>query len=897
MTHPTPERWRQIDALFAAALERDPHARRAWVEASAGDDGELRDAVLALLRAAGEAEAALGESVSGFADPRLGDLRGEPEPGEAEGLPAGARVGPYRVLREIGRGGMGTVYLAERADDEFRRQVALKLVKRGMDTDEVLRRFRYERQILASLEHPHIARLYDGGAAADGRPYLVMEHVPGQPVTRWCDARDLSLDARLRLFAAVCGAVHFAHRNFVVHRDIKPSNILVTEDGTPRLLDFGIARLLDPQAPDESTRTRPELRLLTPEYAAPEQLRGAPVTTASDVYALGVVLHELLTGRRPERPGERASEAAARPPAPGDGDAAPPAGIAARRGTTPERLGRRLRGDLDTIVARALAEAPERRYPSADALRADVQRHLDGVPVAAQGDSAAYRAAKFVRRHRAGVLAAALVGLSLLGGTGAALWQGARAARERDAAREQRARAEAVSSFLLGMFESADPMRSGAADTLRVRGIIDRGAERVRRDLAGQPELRAEMLLTLARVYTSLGLPTAADGLLDDALRAVGPAPRDGGRRRAALLVARAGVRDDLGDYAAADTLYRAVIGMYEGHGWAPDDVYLSSLSERGGSLERLGRMDEAEAHRLRALRLLEADSLRWPQQRAAAVNNLGSHFAARGDHARAEPLLRRSLALERALIGPDHPRLAVGLNNLASAVHYQGRHGEAEPLYREAIAIARRNFGDTHPHVAQFTENLATLHDDRGAPAAAEPLYREALRIRVATLGRESPQTAVLQRNLALNRHDAGELGEAEALLREAAATLRATVGGDHLYTALAEASLGRTLAAGGRAGEALPLLRGSLEVLEQQLPDGHWRLHHARSWLAAARAARGERAAAEPVLLASHAALLAERGERDGATRDARENLYRLYAGWGRPREAERYRPAGTR
>src|SRR5690606_13330026 len=292
------ERWQRIDDLFAAALEIEPSARGAWLEAECGGDEDLLAHVRRLLLRAGEAEAVLGDSVTRYAPEILESLGGETATDDV--LASGTRIGPYRLIREVGRGGMGTVYLAERADAEFEKRVALKLVRRGMDTEDVLLRFRFERQILASLEHPSIARLYDGGAAPDGRPYLVMEYIEGEPITRYAEMHRLGIDERLRLFVGVCGAVAFAHRNLVVHRDIKPSNILIGSDGSPKLLDFGIARLLDPAAPDAMPLTRTGLRLLTPEYSSPEQRRGVPVTTATDVYSLGLVLYELLTDTRPD---------------------------------------------------------------------------------------------------------------------------------------------------------------------------------------------------------------------------------------------------------------------------------------------------------------------------------------------------------------------------------------------------------------------------------------------------------------------------------------------------------------------------------------------------------------------------------------------------------------------
>jgi eukaryotic-like serine/threonine-protein kinase len=462
----SPERWQRIDALLAAALERQAAERSAFLAEACADDPELLRHVERLLAHVDAADSVLGESIAEFAATVLGGLQAELDREELQSLPTNGRMGPYRILDEIGRGGMGTIYLAERADEQFDMRVALKLVKRGMDTDEVLRRFRYERQILARLEHPNIARLYDGGATEDGRPYLVMEYIQGQPVTDYCDTLRLPLSDRLRLFETICGAVQFAHQNLVIHRDIKPSNILVTADGEVKLLDFGIAKLLDPSTPDTTPRTRTELRLLTPEYAAPEQFEGGPVTTASDVYTLGIVLYQLLTGRLPlERRTRRAPERASAqrdverpssvvqrplPLMPGREAALSAEEIAARRGTTPPRLCRQLRGDLDTVVLKALADSPDRRYQSAEQLLADVRRHLRGEPVLARGDSAAYRAAKFVRRHRVVVSFTAALGILLASFAVTMAVQTQRISRAYAVAEARQGQAEELIGFMLG---------------------------------------------------------------------------------------------------------------------------------------------------------------------------------------------------------------------------------------------------------------------------------------------------------------------------------------------------------------------------------------------------------------------------------------------------------------
>jgi serine/threonine-protein kinase len=719
----------------------------------------------------------------------------------------------------------------------------------------------------------------------DGRPYYVLEYVPGEPIDRFCDRRRLPLRERLRLLCTVARAVHHAHRNLVVHRDIKPSNVLVDETGRPALLDFGIAKLLDPAGPDTPPHTRTDLRLLTPEYASPEQRTGGPITTATDVYSLGLVLHELLVGRRPDgADAERPSAAVARGSAAGE--------VARRRGTTPERLRRRLRGDLDVIVLRALAEDPARRYPSAEGLLADVRRHLDGLPVAAHGDSLRYRTAKFVRRHRPAVVASALVLTSLVGGLGAALWQGARAARERDVARQERARAEQVSAFVLGLFDAANPMGEEVGDTLRVRSVVARGAERVRRELAGQPRVQAQLLITLGGVYMGLGLYDQAEPLLRDAARVASPAhEREWAQAMGALV--ELGQRRD--DHAGVDSLARQVLARYEARGWPPDGVYLGTMSRRGSALEGLGRMEEARRLHERALALASArEETDGGRERAKLLNNLGTYFARAGDAAAAEPLLRESIEIERRVLGAEHPDVASGLNNLATVVSQLGRPDEVEALYRQAIAVARRAYGDDHPYVGQFVENLGVVIDRRGGHAEAEPLLRDALRIKAAALGARNPSVALLQRNLAANRYAAGAYAESEALLRSAVSALEAAYGRESMYTALATASLGRTLTALGRAEDAVAALRSAVAVLERTLPEGNrWRAELARSQLGAALAARGAVAAAEPLLLASHAALLERQGPDDGATREARGNLHRFYARQSRPERAAEYAP----
>ena len=516
---------RQIATLFVAALEAPTDARNSLL--NAGDVPlAVRDEVVRLLRAYDEAGDFLGETASDRAA-ALVETAVEAPTGERH-------IGPYHLLLEVGRGGMGVVYLALRSQEDFVQRVAVKIMRKGRLSEAALRRFQRERQILASMEQPGVAKLLDGGVSEEGEPYLVMEYVEGEAITTYCDRLKLGIEERLRLVIDVCQTVQYAHRNLVVHRDIKPSNILVTESGTTKLLDFGIAKLLTTGAETEDL-TREGQSVLTPDYAAPEQVRGEAIGTTTDVYALGVLLFRLLTGRRPYPiPSHDPKhllyaicETAPQLPSAAIGDEklaiAEREGnpseveIAKRRGLTPAGLRRRLTGDLDTVVLKALPKEPERRYATALALSDDLQRHLDGLPVSARPDTLRYRASKFVRRHRLAVIAAAVIGLSLAGGLAGTAWQASVAARERDLARREvisakqaRDEAQDVVGFLTDLFAESSPDAT--------RDAIPGARALLERRLSSQPLPRARMMHGIAKVYNNLGLYDEARTLADDAL-------------------------------------------------------------------------------------------------------------------------------------------------------------------------------------------------------------------------------------------------------------------------------------------------------------------------------------------------------------------------------------------
>ena len=538
----TPERYSQVKEVLASAIEYEPERRAAFLAQICAGDEALRDEVQSLLEHQEPAANFIEESAFEVTARALAE-------GEAESL-VERRIGPYRMTAELGRGGMGIVYLARRDDEQYEKQVAIKIIKRGMDTDVVLRRFRIERQILASLEHPHIARLIDGGTTEDGRPFFVMEYVAGLSIDQYCDVNHLSINERLKLFRTVCSAVQYAHQNLVIHRDIKPSNILITAEGAPKLLDFGIAKVLRPNVSSQTTEAT-VWRVMTPEYASPEQVRGERITTASDVYSLGVLLYELLTGHRPYRINSRVPYEVARviceqePEKPSTAisrvEKAPgahgepvvsitPESVGRARGAQIEKLRNQLAGDLDKIVLMAMRKEPQRRYKSVEQLSEDIRRYLEGLPVIAHKDTVGYRGAKFVKRHKAGVLAATLVAVALVAGLIATLWQAkiatekariadeqARIAREqRDRARTETAKAERSNTFLQSLIAYADPSWYSPGyrqrgDVIKVVDVLDNAGRRIDTELADQPEVRAELHHTIGNTYRALRLYDPAE--------------------------------------------------------------------------------------------------------------------------------------------------------------------------------------------------------------------------------------------------------------------------------------------------------------------------------------------------------------------------------------------------
>jgi serine/threonine-protein kinase len=904
-----PERWPVLDSLLDRLLERPREQWAGYLEEACGDDPVLLEHALRLLRALERPTPLLERPVQESAPDLLralaeqGEERGGPEEADEpeRDFPDG-RVGPYRIVRELGRGGMGVVYLAERADGQYEGRVALKVVKRGLDTDEILRRFLRERQILAGLRHPHIARLFDGGLAPGGRPYLVMDHVEGLPLTRFCDERALSVDARLDLFEAVCEAVRHAHRNLVVHRDLKPSNILVDEQGHLTLLDFGIAKLLGGDEADAGG-TRVGFHPMSPEYASPEQARGDPVTTTTDVYALGVVLYELLTGEKPHRFETVTPEAIARahasPPAPpseavqrtgtrapslrsDDGGGSPPE-PARLRSTTPSRLTRRLRGDLDTIVLTAMHADPERRYGSAEALLADLRRHRAGLPIAAHRDRALYRARKFVGRHRMGTaFAATLAGLALAFGG----FHNARVSAERDAALREAAKAEQVTAFMVDMFRRSEP---NAPDSLSLDDVLRIGAGRIQEELEDQPEVRAAMMSAMGGVYLNLGRYAEAGDLLEAALATrIRVLPPDDvvigeSLRELGIVLERQGV------YDRADSALTAALGIFERRRGAEPEEIAAVLDGLFELRFAQGRYAEADSLERRALELRTASLEPTDPRIAHSHTNLGM-VARRMDRPDvAELHQREALRLRRARFGDQHTLVALSLKDVALALHTQSRLEEAEGFYREALAIQEALYGEAHPELSTTLNSLASLLAARGELEEAKALHRRTLAMRRELFGDGHARVASSMVNLGTTLGDLGELPESIEMYEGALGIYRATFGPRHPSVATALNGLATTVADAGDPVRAVRLLEEAESIYVERLGPDH-------SWVAIVllnhgdvRRAMGDHAASDSIY---RRALVIHRATYEGPHRITARMLVglgRSLLGEGRPDEAQ--------
>ncbi len=902
--------WARVAELFEQALEQPATERRDFLDRACGGDGELRSEVLSLLAA----ERKAGE----FLDRSALERAAEAEDGEP--APRRRSIGPYKLLRQIGEGGMSTVYLATRADDEYRQDVAIKVFALGQERRDLLRRFRTERQILATLVHPSIARLLDGGTTGDGLPYIVMERVEGEPIDAYCDRLRLPLDRRIELFRSLCSAVQYAHQRLVVHRDLKPANVLVTAGGEPKLLDFGIAKLIHPELfPETVQHTAAGQRLMTPHYASPEQVQGAPITTASDVYSMGVLLYKLLTGHLPygaaarlttdleravlEEEPERPSTAVARvTAAPATGRAATgragtgvetevpltPQAVSHARGTGPARLRRQLEGDLENILLKALRKEPDRPYGSIERLDEDLRRYQQGLPVLARPAGLGYRGGKFIRRHRWGVAAAAAF-LLLVVGFAAVMWvQAARIARERDEARRERDKARAVAAFLEDIFRVSDPGQA-RGETVTAREILDRGAGEIERELAGQPEVRSALEATIGNVYRQLGLLEEAEPHLQrslderrEVLGAEHPEAADS-------LIGLALLRRDQGRLDDAEELLRQALELHRRDPGDDGSGPAAVLQELGEVQGIKGDLAAAEAAFREGLELRRGLYGGGDERVAESMGSLSKALREQGRLEAAAELCTEALRIERRVFGEPHPRVAARLNDLAVLRYMAGELEAAADLYGEAVDQARELYGEAHPLVATYLNNLAVAHGARGDLEAAEPLFRRVLELRRELLGEDHPDVANSLGNLGRLLRERGDFDAAEGYYRQAVDVVRRTQGDSHPWVNLYLENLAALYRDRGQLARAEPLFQQVIELRRRYLGSEHPQLGWALVGYGGLLVARGAAGEAEPRLRQGLEILRAALGDEHWRTAEAESVLGAGLAALGRDADAE--------
>lgn len=909
------ERWEATNRLFHEAAALPAGERGRFLDDSCAHDAALRNEVESLL-------AYCEAPLQFLEEPAERHLMIDPEDLLGDGAPdplIGRVLGPYRIERRIAAGGMGAVYEAARCDEVLRQTVAIKVLHRLHDLEELRRRFRVERQILANLNHPNIARFLDAGVTPDGLPYLIMEYIEGLPIDAYCDERRLDLSRRLALFQRVCSAVHFAHQNLIVHRDLKPSNILVARNGEPKLLDFGVAKVLHPDQPQpEADRTETIKQMLSVDYASPEQLAGEPITTKTDVYSLGVVLYQLLVGCKPyrvtsrrfdeivrairleapQRPSTRLRMSARSEAAERTGTVDPsPLEVANRRGTSPERLIRGLRGDLDNIVMMALRKEPSRRYDSAQQFREDIQRYHEGRPVLAREDTFGYRTGKFIRRNRFAVASVLLVGLALAGGAIATAWQAHVAGQERDAARLAMRRAEAAAEHAAIEAESANEMASLLVDAFRVsslgrtqeemapiRRVLDQQLTRVRRQFADHPHIRANLLDAIGRVYLQMHIYDEAESLIAEAIEI---RREEFGEESLELALSHNSLGElsySQGNFAEAEKHFRTALWL---HQKLPVGVHTNvslAMNNLAAALRSLGRLDEAEALHKEALAIRCEEFGRRSPLVAESLQNLGVLDQSRGNPDAASARYREALDIRRESLGESHP-LTIQSQFSIAAVHFQaGRYEDAEPILRDVVRAFREMPGGADEELARAIRSLAELLRRTGALDEAEALLDEALELQRRIHGPDHPTVAATLESHAALKEQRGDLDAARLLNAEVLRIRTASLPRMHPSRASALQGYGRVLMNMGKPDEAEPLLREAVSIYRESKPARDDSIVTAEVTLGVCLLKLSKFTEAEPLLSDGLASLKKSRGDAAPQTEFAREHLIKLYDATGR-------------
>ncbi len=853
--------WQTIKTIFDEAVKLPPSKRKEFLSTRCAGNPALRIEVISLLDSHDKAgvfletphiEATAGTAASTNKDPFTGK-----------------KFGKYKLVECIGTGGMGSVYLGVRDDGQFEQKVAIKFIKMGLNSSFVIKRFLNERKALASLNHPNIAKLLDGGSTKSGMPFFIMEYVEGKPLTQYCDEKKLNTKERLELFLKVCSAVQYAHRNLIVHRDIKPSNILVTADGEPKLLDFGIAKILSPVSEDNETEaTKTGMWNLTPEYASPEQFKGENITTVSDIYSLGVLLYKMLTGHspyklkgklpheqnkivietQPEKPSSIVAKVYEYYNSDGKIKITSPEEIGKTRDGNVDKLRKKLKGDLDTILLMALRKEPERRYQSVDHLAEDIRRHLKGLPITARQDTFGYRAVKFVKRHKIGVAATIVINFLFIGGIIAVLWQADIASHERDKANAEAFKSQKVVEFLQKTLSAADPGQEGR--DVKVYDVLMESVGKLGQEFKDQPELEAEILTTTGITFQNLGLYDEGRTQLSRALELREFVFGKRHSKYAESLNHLALLEHYYGDYRLADSLYRESIKLHKSVSKAPTKEYAEALNNYGVLLTDEGKFDEAITH------------------------------------------LRQTLEINQKVLPEIHENVSSAGNNLAIALHFKGELEEAERLYQKSHELSKELFGELHPFVATTINNLAFIKTDKGDYQGALQQFRKALEMKTQLFGSTQPEVGQAHHNLGSTLYFIKDYIGAENELRTALAIYKSSLPENHAWYGSTYHWLGKVLIARNNLPAAEQYLRKALQIRKAALNPKHYAISVTENELGYCLMLQGRNNEAEILLVRSCEALNKSLSRIDPNRISAVKNTASFFDKMGKKDIADQYR-----
>ncbi|MDZ7717767.1 MAG: tetratricopeptide repeat protein [Balneolaceae bacterium] len=933
------ENWQKIKQIFSNALEVESSERESFVKEACGDDRELLEEVQSLLDAH-KNPGPLDKSPEELKQSLFARFKTDSYKDQV--------IGKYKIIREIGHGGMGSIFLARRSDGQYDQQVALKLLRTSFISDTQKQRFLAERQILASLIHKNIARLMDGGITQSGQPWFAMEYVEGLPIDEYCDKNHLTVKERLEIFKDVCNAVQFAHQKLIVHRDLKPSNIFVEDDGSVKLLDFGIAKALKPDEILGGSRpvTKTGLLPLTPAYASPEQIRGESITTASDIYQLGVLLYELLAGCTPynvsgRSPSEiehiicesiptRPSTAITKIP---DQDSTvTPQQIGSVRKTDPEQLQRQLRGELDIIVLKAMHKEPDRRYESAGHFASDINNYLQGKPVSAHPDSYLYRSQKFIKRHKIGVASTAVIILLLIGYAVTITYHSQRTQTALEQAEQETEKAEQVTEFMMGMFEASDPSES-LGENVTARQLLESGINQAEQ-LQEQPEVQAQMLDLTGRVYMNLGEYEKADELLNRAYQIrenhFTPPHNDIAESLHNLGI----LYWNRAQYSEAENYLRDALQMERELYGESDESIANTMTSLAIVLKELREFDEAEPYYRQALDMNREIFGESHESVAYDLNNIGNFMESQGEYTEARDYYLESLNLYRTLFGDTHPRIAASFTNLGRVSERMGKVEKAVEYHRDALKIRRNIFDQQHPDIAESLYHLGSalldieeykesevnlkqalniqknvldsLHPDISQTLnslgilmgrienykASENYYRKSLEIQQSRLGETHSESGLTMNNLGLTLIRQEQYTEARQYLEQSLDVLLQNFENDHPMITYPLLGLAHIHLDTGEPEKAQPLLQRTLDIQISSSGENHWMVGLIKSRLGRCLTAMEKFEEAEPLLIEGYKILAEELGDTHSRTHTAIENLVTLYDSWTKPEKLEEFK-----